>query len=114
LEEIKLLTKLDYLHYFVQNLITYPKTELYDKLKNEKKLLCFPHDFYSLPNFQAFKHPNFKIGFDDMLTLWREIYIYLLQETDHQILNSIEIYENKQKAFKYFDDRANECRIMSK
>jgi len=113
LEEIKLLAKLDCLHYFVQNLIAYPKTELCEKLKEEKKLVDFPHDFYSLPYFQAFKHPNFKIGFDDMLPLWREIYVYLLQESGHQILNSIEIYENKPKTFKYFIDRANECRIMS-
>lgn len=91
LEEIKLLAKLDCLHYFILNLIAYPKTELYEKLKEEKNLVDFPQVFYSLPYFQAFKHSNFKIGFEDMLPLWREIYEYLLQETGHQILNSIEI-----------------------
>lgn len=114
LEEIELLAKLDCLHYFVQNLIAYHKTPLYEDLKKENKLIDFPHDFYSLPYFQAFKHPNFKIGFDDLLPLWREIYEYLLRETGHQVLNSIEIYGNKPKSFEYFDDRVNECRVVSK
>jgi hypothetical protein len=114
LEEIELLAKLDCLHYFVLNLIAYPKTGLYDKLQEERKLVDFPQDFYSLPYFQAFEHPHFKIGFDDLLPLWREIYEYLLRETGHQVLNSIEIYGNKPKSFKYFDDRVNECRVVSK
>lgn len=109
-----MLAELDCLHYFVLNLIACPKTSLFNKLKEENKLVDFPQDFYSLPYFQAFKHSSFKIGFEDMLPLWREIYAYLLQETGHQVLNSIEIYGNKPKSFKYFDDRVNECKVASK
>ena len=114
MEEIKLLAKLDCLHHGVQNLKAFPKTQLWDKLKRENKLIEVPYDFYSLPGFQAFKHPNFKIGFEDMLPLMLDIYRYILQECGPEILNCKKIYENKQKPFKHFSDSANDCRIISK
>ncbi len=114
MEEIKLLAKLDCLHYVVQNLKPFPKTQLWENLKQEDKLIEVPYDFYYLSGFQAFKHPNFKIGFDDMLPLIRDIYKHIFQESGPEILNAIAIYENKQKPFKHFSDSANDCRIVSK
>ena len=114
LEEIKLLTELDCLHYIVQNLKAFPNTELWKKYKQENKLIDVPNDFYFLSGFQAFKHPNFKTGFVDMLPLIRDIYRYIHQETGHEVLNCIKLYDNKQKPFKHFSDSANDCRTMSK
>lgn len=114
MKEIKMLTELDCLHYLVQNLKAFPQTPTYESLKQEGKIIELPYDFYYIDNFQAFKHPEFKMGFEDILPLTREIYTYIYQETGHEVLNSIKIYENKQKKFKHFADSAQECRMLSK
>jgi len=117
MEELKLLTKLDCLFYFVQNLKAYPGTEVWDKLKESNKLLTdIPYDFFSISGFQAFKHPHFKVGFEDMLPLLRDIYKYIMRESGPEVLNIIGIYENKpnRKLFPRFEEQANIYRKLCK
>ena len=115
LEEIRLLSKLDCLFYLVQNLKAYPGTDFWDKLKREKKLISgIPYDFYYITGFQAFKHKNFNLGFEDMLPLIRDIYFEILRESGPEVLNCVKLYENKQTTFDHFTDSASDCRILSK
>jgi hypothetical protein len=72
----------------VLNLTPNPGTSIWNGLKEENRLLNLPPDFYCIPGFQPFLHPNFAPGFKDMLPLLYEVYKYMEAETCNLIYNT--------------------------
>ena len=68
-EEIRLLKELEASGYIVANLKMQPGTPLYHRYKKEGRLLAVPPELLSFYGFQAFTHPEFSPGFNDMLPL---------------------------------------------
>lgn len=72
-DEIKLLRDLGSSGYIAANLEMKPKTPLYNAYKNSGRLLDVPPELLSFYGYQAFTHPYFATGFNDMLPLLGEI-----------------------------------------
>lgn len=72
-EEVKLLKDLGSSGYIVANLEMQPGTPLYDVFKKSGRLLDVPPELLSFYGYQAYTHPNFASGFNDMLPLLGEI-----------------------------------------
>jgi radical SAM superfamily enzyme YgiQ (UPF0313 family) len=115
MEEIEMLVKLDAHFNVVQNLKAFPGTETWNDLKDAGRLITdIPYDFYNVSGFQSFHHPHFKAGFEDMLPLLYDIYRYLFREIGPEVLNIIELYDNKPIRFPYFVKKAEEFRKYAK
>lgn len=72
-EEVKLLKDLDASGYIVANLEMQPNTPLYNQYKEAGRLPDTPPELLSFYGYQAFDHPAFNRGFNDMLPLLGEI-----------------------------------------
>lgn len=72
-EEIRLLKDLGSSGYIAANLEMKPKTPLYNAYKKSGRLLDVPPELLSFYGYQAFTHPHFATGFNDMLPLLGEI-----------------------------------------
>ena len=72
-EEIKLLKDLESSGYIAANLEMKPQTPLYNAYKNSGRLLNVPPELLSFYGYQAFTHPHFAVGFNNMLPLLEEI-----------------------------------------
>ena len=113
-DEIHALADLELTEYLISNLKLLPTTPLWNKYKKEGKLLQIPIDFYYINGFQSFIHPHFKPGFEDMLPLLRDIYEFLEKENGNNLLNTIKLYNNKQKSHKYFKRQVKLYKNISK
>lgn len=71
-EEVALLKKLESSGYIVANLKMQPGTPLYYKYKKEGRLLDVPPELLVFYGYQAYTHPHFSAGFNDMLPLLRD------------------------------------------
>jgi len=85
--EIDKLLDLDPCMYEIHNLKVLPKIPLWNKLKEEGKLLDLPKEFYYIHGFQAFKHDHFKPGFEDMWPLIFKIRSYIERESGNAACN---------------------------
>ena len=72
-EEVRLLKDLGSSGYIVANLEMQPGTPLYTAFKKNGRLLNVPPELLSFYGYQAYAHPNFASGFNDMLPLLGEI-----------------------------------------
>lgn len=72
-DEIELLRDLGSSGYIAANLEMKPKTPLYNAYKTSGRLLDVPPELLSFYGYQAFTHPHFAAGFNDMLPLLEEI-----------------------------------------
>lgn len=72
-EEARLLKTLDASGYIVASLEMQPNTPLFNSYKAQDRLLNVPTELLSFSGFQAYKHPAFKSGFNDMLPLLDEM-----------------------------------------
>jgi len=72
-EEVKLLKDLGSSGYIVSNLEMQPGTPLYNAYKKNGRLLDVPPELLSFYGYQAYIHPNFISGFNDMLPLIGEV-----------------------------------------
>ncbi|MBC7566998.1 MAG: radical SAM protein [Pedobacter sp.] len=73
-EEVKLLKDLNSDGYIVANLEMQPGTPIFNHyLKNGRIATTLPAELLNFYGFQAFKHPNFAMGFNDMLPLLSDI-----------------------------------------
>lgn len=72
-EEVKLLKDLGSSGYIIANLEMQPNTPLYHEFKRKGRLLDVPPELLSFYGYQAFTHPEFAAGFNDMLPLLGEL-----------------------------------------
>lgn len=72
-EEVKLLKDLGSSGYIIANLEMQPNTPLYHEFKRQGRLLDVPPELLSFYGYQAYTHPEFAAGFNDMLPLLGEI-----------------------------------------
>lgn len=72
-EEVRLLKDLGSSGYIVANLEMQPGTPLYTAFKRSGRLLDVPPELLSFYGYQAYTHPHFLSGFNDMLPLLGEI-----------------------------------------
>lgn len=72
-EEVKLLKDLGSSGYIVANLEMQPNTPLYNTFKKNGRLLDVPPELLSFYGYQAYVHPNFMSGFNDILPLLGEV-----------------------------------------
>lgn len=72
-EEVRLLKDLGSSGYIVANLEMQPGTPLYAAFKKSRRLLDVPPELFSFYGYQAYTHPHFASGFNDMLPLLGEI-----------------------------------------
>ncbi len=94
-EEIHQLIDLEATSYSVFNLHPLPCTPIWNQLEKKNRLLNnIPNDFYYLTAFQAFTHPHFKPGFEDMLPLLRDIHEYIYREKGDFTFSLMKLYEN--------------------
>ena len=98
----------------VHNLKVLPETPLWDEYKKSGRLLDVPNDFYYLEGFQAFTHPYFKPGFEDMLPLTYEIYEYIDKERGPSLLSLMQLYNNIPKQRKSFKRKIRQYKKISK
>lgn len=68
-EEVRLLKDLGSSGYIVANLEMQPGTPLYTTFKRNGRLLDVPPELLSFYGYQAYTHPHFVSGFNDMLPL---------------------------------------------
>jgi len=71
--EIRLLKDLGSSGYIAANLEMKPGTPLYKAFKNSGRLLDVPPELLSFYGYQAYKHPEFATGFNDILPLLEEV-----------------------------------------
>jgi radical SAM superfamily enzyme YgiQ (UPF0313 family) len=112
-EEIHKLTELNAVSHAIFNIMPLPKTPLWDKLKEEKRLLKVPLDFYYKIGFQAFIHPHFKPGFEDVLPLMYNFYKYIDKEVGFSLLQFINIYENLPNRTDALQKRIDQAKVIS-
>lgn len=94
-QEIDHLLDLDAALNYVENLKILPQTPLWNKYKEQGRLLLnIPKDFFFIDGFQAYIHPHFKPGFEDMLPLLTEIQTYIEKERGPQGIDMLKILEN--------------------
>ena len=72
-EEIRLLKDLESSGYIAANLEMKPGTPIYNAFKRSGRLLDVPPELLSFYGYQAYTHPHFASGFNDMLPLLGEI-----------------------------------------
>ncbi|MBU1322985.1 hypothetical protein KKE48_03155 [Patescibacteria group bacterium] len=72
-QEVALLKNLESSGYIVANLKMQPGTPLYNKYKQEGRLLDVPPELLSFYGYQSFIHPHFATGFNDMLPLLHNV-----------------------------------------
>ncbi len=72
-KEVSLLKDLESSGYIVANLEMKPNTPIYNAFKRNGRLLDVPPELLSLYGYQAYTHPHFASGFNDMLPLLGEI-----------------------------------------
>ncbi|MBU0999989.1 hypothetical protein KKE78_01150 [Patescibacteria group bacterium] len=72
-EEVRLLKALESSINIVASLEMQPNTPLYNQYKRQGRLLDVPPELLSFYGYQAFLHPNFRQGFNDMLPLLDDI-----------------------------------------
>ncbi len=93
-EEVRLLKELEASGYIVANLKMQPGTPLYHKYKNEGRLLEVPPELLSFYGYQAFTHPHFAAGFNDMLPLLYDAG-HELSEGANPFAGNLEIFLNR-------------------
>lgn len=93
-EEVKLLKDLGASGYIISNLEMQPNSPLYNTYNRAGRLLDVPPELLSFYGFQAFRHPHFASGFQDMLPLLAEIEEELTTAT-RTFSASLEIYLNR-------------------
>ncbi|MHA2289609.1 MAG: B12-binding domain-containing radical SAM protein, partial [Promethearchaeota archaeon] len=93
-EEIHQLLELGATFYAVLNLKALPGTPLWNRFKQEGRLLNVSSDFYYIDGFQAFTHPHFRPGFEDMLPLLYDINKYIEQEIGFRGLPMVKLLQN--------------------
>ncbi len=113
-EEVNQLINLEASTYSVFNLHPMPYTSIWNKLKNEGRLLDLPVDFYYFNGFLPFKHPHFKPGFEDMLPLLRDIHEYLCKEVGDFTLASLKLYKNISKNRENLNNKMKAYKFISK
>jgi radical SAM superfamily enzyme YgiQ (UPF0313 family) len=113
-EEIKRVVDLDIYAITVHNLKVLPQTPLWYKFEQDGRLLDVPYDFYYVEGFQAFTHPHFKPGFEDMLPLTYDIYEYIEKERGPQVLSLMELLSNVPNQRRAFKRQIKQYRVMSK
>jgi radical SAM superfamily enzyme YgiQ (UPF0313 family) len=113
-DEIHKLIDLDATYYAVLNLKVLPETPLWRRYEAEGRLLNVSNDFYYLDGFQAFKHPHFKPGFEDMLPLLYDINKYIESETGFRGLRMIELYNNIPKQRESFKKEISQIKSLAK
>lgn len=72
-EEVRLLKDLESSGYIVANLEMKPNTPIYNAFKRKGRLLDVPPELLSFYGYQAYTHPHFASGFNDMLPILGEI-----------------------------------------
>lgn len=80
-EEVRLLKDLGSSGYIVANLEMQPGTPLYTAFKRNGRLLDVPPELLSFYGYQAYTHPHFVSGFNDMLPLLGDIEDELSEST---------------------------------
>ncbi len=78
----------------VFNLHAHPKTSIWERLATQNRLLDLPPEFYYIPGFQAFTHPHFKPGFENILPLLCDINNHIQRETGNPAINLSKTLEN--------------------
>lgn len=73
LREVEQIKKYGASSHIVANLELQPGTPLYIKYKKENRILDVPPELLAMPGYQAYRHPPFKSGFNDMLPLLDEV-----------------------------------------
>jgi len=103
-DEIRTVVDLDLYGITVHNLKVLPQTPLWYEYEKAGRLLNVPYDFYYIEGFQAFTHPHFKPGFEDMLPLTYKIYEYIEKENP-TLINLVELYKNLAEKKPHFQKR---------
>lgn len=93
-EEVRLLKDLGSSGYIVANLEMQPGTPLYALYKRNGRLLDVPPELLNFYGYQAYTHPAFRSGFNDMLPLLREIEEELC-DGDQVFGSNLDIYLNR-------------------
>lgn len=93
-EEVRLLKALESSGYIVANLKMKPGTPLYNKYQAEGRLLDVPPELLSFYGYQAFLHPQFRPGFNDMLPLLGEIEVEL-SSGDTTLARNLDVFLNR-------------------
>lgn len=73
--------------YIVANLEMQPNTPIYDTYRGQGRLLDVPPELLNFYGYQAFTHPNFRPGFEDMLPLLNDVNEELAQGNDTMLAN---------------------------
>lgn len=94
-QDVNLLEKLNPAGYIISNMLMEAGTPLYKKMKQEGRLLDVPPEFLTANGFQAFLHPNFASGFNDMVPTLEQIEARLNQGTT-MFAKSMDIFLNRQ------------------
>lgn len=113
-KEIHQVVDLDIYAITVHNLKVLPQTPLWYEFEQDGRLLNVPYDFYYVEGFQAFIHPHFRPGFEDMLPLTYKIYEYIEKERGPQILSLMELMSNIPNQRRVFKRQIKQYRQMSK
>ncbi len=92
--EIDQLQELNPSGFIVSNMMMEPDTLVFKKMQQNGRLLNVPPEFLTSYGFQAFTHPYFESGFNDMVPLLAEIEDKLNQGTA-MFGRDIEIYLNR-------------------
>ncbi|GEM_PF-1458138 len=80
-EDVQMVRGLDASGFIVSNMMMEPGTPLFQRMKSEGRLLDVPPEFYATYGFQAFTHPYFQSGFNDMTPVLSQIEEMLTQGT---------------------------------
>lgn len=103
-EDIQKLIDLDMFQIGLHNLKPLPGTPLWHEYEKNGRLLKVPNDFYYIQGFQAFTHPHFKSGFEDMLPLMYDIFEYIEKERGPYFLYLIDLMRNIPNQKKCYQD----------
>lgn len=112
-KEIRQVVDLDIYAITVHNLKVLPQTPLWHEFEKDGRLLNVPYDFYYVEGFQAFTHPHFRPGFEDMLPLTYEIYQYIEKERGPQVLSLMDLLSNVPNQRRTFKRQIKQYRAMS-
>lgn len=98
LQEIKLLKKLGSSGHIIANLEMQPGTPIFKQYQKNDRILNIPPELLAFWGYQAFTHPNFKTGFNDMLPLLKKISDYLCRG-EEIFSKNLEIFLNRNNPF---------------
>jgi len=93
-QEIERLQSLNPCGYIFSNMMMEPGTQVFEKMSQSGRLLNVPPEFLTAYGFQAFKHPHFESGFNDMVPVLAEIEDKLNQGTA-VFAREIEVFLNR-------------------